>query len=74
MFAQYPLAPTSMAKKSTDQPFVAMTFTKDEYFVVLVECQLSIFSSHGHVSSISITLLWQLENIITSGLNEVIAI
>ena len=66
---QYPLAPTSTAKSSTHQPLDSMTVFKAKYLLILVLCQDCIFSSQGHVSSISITFLKLLEKIVMSGLS-----
>ena len=66
---QYPLAPTSTAKSSTHQPLDSMTVFKAKYLLILVLCQDCIFSSQGHVRSISITFLKLLEKIVMSGLS-----
>ena len=64
---QYPLAPTSTAKSSTDQPLDSMIVFKAKYLLILVLCQDSIFSSQGHVSSMRITFLKLFEKIVMSG-------
>ena len=66
---QYPLAPTSTTKSSTNQPLDSMTVFKAKYLLILVLCQDCIFSSQGHVSSIRITFLKLLEKIVMSGLS-----
>ena len=65
---QYPLAPTSTAKSSTDQPLDSMIVFKAKYLLILVLCQDSIFSSQGHVRSMRITFLKLFEKIM-SGLS-----
>ena len=54
---QYPLAPTSTVKNSTDHPLDSIVVFKAKYLFVLVVCHDSIFSSQGHVNSTSITFL-----------------
>ena len=71
---QYPLAPTSTAKSSTDQPLDSMIVFKAKYLLILVLCQDSIFSSQGHVSSMRITFLKLFEKIVMSGLGWVKAV
>ena len=66
---QYPLAPTSTAKSSTDQPLDSMIVFEATYLLILVLCQGSIFSSQGHVSSIRITFLKLFKEIVMSGLS-----
>ena len=68
---QYPLAPTSMANRSAPQPLDVIVFTRHVYFASLVECQRSMFSSQGQVSSTKTTLFNELENITISGLKDV---
>ena len=68
-FEQYPLAPTSTAKRSTHQPLVSMTAFKGEYLESLELCQASMFSSQGHVSSIITTRFKAFEKIVMSGLS-----
>ena len=65
----HPLAPTSTAKSSTHQPLDSLIFFKAEYFLILVPCQDSIFSSQGHVSSMRITFLKLFGKIAMSGLS-----
>ena len=68
---QYPLAPTSTAKRSTHQPLDSMIVFKAKYLLILVPCQNSIISSQGHVSSMRITFLKLLEkNVMSSQLSE----
>ena len=55
--AQYPQAPTSTAKKCTDQLFVFIVGQSGSYFSNLVAFHDSIFSSQGQVSSTIITIL-----------------
>jgi len=52
---QKPRAPTSMAKKLTDQPLTFIAAHREEYLLHFFSCQAGMFSSHGHVSSIMIT-------------------
>ena len=54
--AQYPQAPTSTAKKCTDQLFVFIVGQSGSYFPNLVAFHDSIFSSQGQVSSTIITI------------------
>ena len=66
---QYPLAPTSTAKSSTDHPLDSIVVFKAKYLLILVLCHDSMFSSQGHVNSMSITFFKTLENIVISGLS-----
>ena len=66
---QYFLALTSTEKSSTDYPLDSIVFFKDKYLWILVLCQDSMFSSQGHVNSMSVTFLKALENIVISGLS-----
>ena len=50
-----------------------MDSTKAEYLVSLIECQDSIFSSQGHVSSIRITRFKEFEKMTISGRSDVSA-
>ena len=50
---QYPLAPSSTAKSSTDHPLDSLVVFKAEYLLILVLCHDSMFSSQGHVNSTS---------------------
>ena len=68
---RYPPAPTSTAKRSTHQPLDCMIVFKAKYFLILVLFQDSIFSSQGHVSSMTITFLKLFEKIVISGLSWV---
>ena len=68
---QYPLAPTSTANRSTLQPLFSITLFSGKYLLTLALCQASMFSSHGHVSSMRITLFSLLEKIVMSGLSSV---
>ena len=68
---QYRLAPTSTAKGSTHQPLDSMIVFKAKYLLILVLCQDSIFSSQGHVSSMRITFLKLVEEIVMPGLSWV---
>ena len=58
---QYPLAPTSIVNGSQYQPLEEITLARPEYFSSLVECQDSMFSSHGQVSSTMMTRFEVLE-------------
>ena len=60
---QYPLAPTSTAKSSTDHPL------DSKYLLILVLSHDSMFSLQGHVNSMNITFLKMLETIVISGLS-----
>ena len=66
---QYPLAPTSTAKSFTDHPLDYRVVFKAKDLLILVLCHDSMFSSEGHVNSMSITFLKTLENIVISGLS-----
>ena len=66
---QYFLALTSTEKSSTDHPLDSIVVFKDKYLWILVLCQDSMFSSQGHVNSMSVTFLKALENILISGLS-----
>ena len=68
---QYPLAPTSIANRSTFQLLLSITLFRGMYLLILALCQASMFSSHGHVSSMRITLFSLLEKIVMSGLSSV---
>ena len=68
---QYPLAPTSTANRSTLQPLFSITLFSGKYLLTLTLCQASIFSSHGRVSSMGITLLSLFEKIVMSDLSSV---
>ena len=68
-FEQYPLAPTSTAKTSTEHPLDPIVVFKAKYLLILVLCHDSMFSSQGHVNSMSITFLKTLEKIVISGLS-----
>ena len=59
--AQYPWAPTSTAKKGTDQPFDLIAQQSGSYFLNLVACHDSMFSSHGPVSSKTFTVFVDVE-------------
>ena len=48
---EYPRAPTSIANRSTAQPFSSMTLASGVYLFNFWECQFSIFPSQGQVSS-----------------------
>ena len=52
---QYPLAPTSTAKRSAHKPLDSMIAFKAKYLLILVLCQDYTFSSQGDVSSMRIT-------------------
>ena len=65
---QYPLAPTFTANRSTLQPLFSITLFSGIYLLILALCQASMFSSHGHVSSMRITFFSLLEKIVLSGL------
>ena len=62
---QYRLAPTSTAKSSTDRPLDYIVVFKARYLLILVMCDDSMFSSQGHVNSI--TFLKTFEKIVISG-------
>ena len=66
---QYPLPPTSTAKCSTDHPLDSIVAFKAKYLLILVLCHDSMFSSQGHVNSMSITFLKTLEKIVISVLS-----
>ena len=66
---QYPLAPTSTVKSSTDHPLDSIVAFKVKYLLILVLCHDSMFSSQGHVNSTSIDFLKTLEKIVVSGLS-----
>ena len=68
---QYPLAPTSTANRSTLQLLFSIKFFNGKYLLTLRLCQASMFSSHGHVSSVRITLFSLFEKIVMSGLSSV---
>ena len=61
---QYPLALTSNPNMSTFQPLFSITLFRGVYLLTLALCQASIFSSHGQLSSMRITLFSLLEKII----------
>ena len=66
---QYPLALASTAKSSTDHPLDSIVAFKAKYLLILVLRHDSMFSSQGHVNSMSITFLKTLEKIAISGLS-----
>ena len=68
---QYLLALTSTANRSTLEPLFSITLFSGKYLLTLRLCQASMFSSHGHVSSIRITLFSLFEKIVMSGLSSV---
>ena len=70
---QNPRAPTSMAKKFTDQPLIFIAAHSAEYLLCFFSCQADMFSSHGHVSSMIMTFLVYFEISRMSGLNWVTA-
>ena len=70
---QYPLAPTSIAKRSQYQPLEEITLASPEYFDNFVECQDSIYSSQGQVSSIRMTRFRVFEKMTMSGRRAVTA-
>ena len=65
---QYPLAPTSTAKSSTDHPLDSIVAFKAKYLLILVLCHDSMFSSLEHVNSMSTNFPKTLEKFIISGL------
>ena len=65
---EYPLAPTSIANRSTAQPFFSMTLASGLYLFNFWECQFSIFSSQGQVNSSRAARLKDFENKRISGL------
>ena len=66
---QYPLAPTSIAKCCTDHPLDSIVVFKAKYLFILVLYHDSMFSSQGHVKSMSITFYKAVENIVISDLS-----
>ena len=66
---QYPLVTTSTARSSTDHPLDSIVPFKANYLLILVLCHGSMFSSQGHVNSMSLTFLKTLEKIVISGLS-----
>ena len=64
---RYPLAPISAANRSTLQPLFSITFFSGKHLLTLVLCHSSMFSSHGQVNSMRITLFSLLEKIVMSG-------
>ena len=67
----YPRTPTSTAKRSTVHQFSLMVWTCDSYLLDFTKCHLSIFSSHGQVSSMIMTCLSDGEYIKMSGRSAV---
>ena len=72
LFAQWPLAPTSTANKSTLHPLDDIIVERGVYFPSFTECHVSIFSSQGQVSSIMMILFKELEYMTISGRRVVI--
>ena len=68
---QYPLAPTSTSNRSMLQRLFSITLFSGMYLLILVLRHASMFSSHGDVSSMRITLFSLLEKIVMSGLSSV---
>ena len=68
---QYPTAPTSTANRSTLKPLFSITLFSGKYLWTLALWQVSMYCSHGHVSSMRITLFSLLEKIVMSGLSSV---
>ena len=68
---EYPRAPTSIANRSTTQPFFSMILASGVYF--FWECQFSIFSSQGPVNSSRTARFEDFENNRISGRNSVSA-
>ena len=66
---QYPLAATFTANRSTLQPLFSITFFSGKYLLTLVLCHSSMFSSHGQVNSMRITLFSLLQKIFMPGLS-----
>ena len=66
--AQYARAPTSTAKKCTNQPFVLIAEESGSYVPNLVACHDSMLSSQGQVSSRIITFFVDVEENIRSKL------
>ena len=64
---QKPRAPTSIAKKNTDQPLDLIEEHKVWYFSVLTLCHSAMFSSQGDVSSIITTFFVKIEKSKISG-------
>ena len=65
-FEQYPLETTSTAQSFTDHPLDSIVVFKVKYLLILVLYHDSMFSSQGHVNSMSITFLNALENTVTA--------
>ena len=70
---EYPRAPTSIANRSTAQPFFSMTLASGVYLFNFWECQFSIFSSQGQVNSSRTARFEDFENKRMSGRNSVSA-
>ena len=70
---EYPRAPTSIANRSTAQSLSSMTLASGVYLINFWECQLSIFSSQGHVNSNKTARFVDFENKTISGHNSVSA-
>ena len=68
---QYPLTPTSTANKLTLKLLFSITPFSGMYLLTLALHRASKFSSHGHVSSMRITLFSWLEKIVMSGFSSV---
>ena len=68
---RYHLAPTSTANRSTFHPLFSITLFRSMYLLILALRQASMFSSHGQVSSIRITLFSLRETIVITGLSSV---
>ena len=64
---QYPLALTSTAKSSRDQPLDSIAVFKAKCLLILVLCHDPMFSSQEHFNSMSITFLKTLGKIAISG-------
>ena len=72
--AQYPLAPTSTAKKYTDLPLHLIDVVKGSYLKSFSWCHSSKFSLQGQVNSNMMTVLMDVYNNTMSSLKWVIAI
>ena len=70
---EYPRAPTSIANRSTAQPFFSMTLGSGVYFFNFWACQFSMFPSQGQLSSTRTALFKNFENMGISGHNSVYA-
>ena len=64
------LKPSFLRQHKTDlEQLDSIVGFKVKYLLILVLCHDSMFSSQGHVNSMSITFFKALENIVISGLS-----